>query len=40
MDEDRTHNMLGFLASVGFQQILLVTHEDVSESVADNMIQL
>ena len=40
MDEDRTHNMLGFLASAGFQQILLVTHEDVSESVADNMIQL
>jgi hypothetical protein len=25
---------------VGFQQTLLVSHEEVSESVADNLIQL
>lgn len=40
MDDGRTHNLLGFLATSGFQQILLVTHEDVSESVADNVIEL
>lgn len=40
MDTERTQNMLGFLAGCGFGQILLVTHEDVSESIADNMITL
>lgn len=40
MDEGRTHNMLGFISSAGFSQVILVTHEDVSESVADNIIQL
>ena len=40
MDEGRTHNMLGFISSAGFGQVILVTHEDVSESVADNIIQL
>ena len=40
MDGDRTGNMLGFLSKAGFQQILLVTHEDVSESVADHIINL
>jgi exonuclease SbcC len=39
-DDDRTSNMLGFLAGCGFQQVLLVTHEDTSEAVADNMITL
>jgi DNA repair exonuclease SbcCD ATPase subunit len=39
-DDDRTEAMLGFLKSVGFQQTLLVSHEEVSESVADNLIQL
>jgi hypothetical protein len=32
--------MLGFLASAGFKQIILVTHEDISQAVADNMITL
>lgn len=40
MDDDRTNNMLGFLASCGFGQVILVTHEDISESVADNVIEL
>lgn len=40
MDEGRTNNLLGFIASSGFQQILLVTHEDVSQSVADHVITL
>jgi len=39
-DASRTEAMLGFLKSVDFQQTLLVSHEDVSESVADNLIQL
>lgn len=40
MDDGRTEALLGFLKSVGFQQTLLVSHEEVSESVADNLIQL
>lgn len=39
-DDGRTNNMLGFLASAGFRQVLLVTHEDISQAVADNMITL
>jgi DNA repair exonuclease SbcCD ATPase subunit len=39
-DESRTESMLGFLQSLGMTQTLLVTHETVSESVADNIIQL
>ena len=40
MDGDRTGNMLGFLSTAGFSQIILVTHEDVSETVADHIITL
>jgi DNA repair exonuclease SbcCD ATPase subunit len=39
-DADRSEAMLGFLKSVGFAQTLLVSHEEVSETVADNLIQL
>lgn len=39
-DAERSEAMLGFLKSVGFEQTLLVSHEEVSESVADNLIQL
>lgn len=39
-DEARSNAMLGFIQSSGFQQILLVTHEDASESVADYLITL
>jgi DNA repair exonuclease SbcCD ATPase subunit len=38
--EARTDNMLGFVVGCGFPQVLLVTHEDVSESVADHIITL
>lgn len=40
MDEGRTEALLGFLKSVDFQQTLMVSHETVSESIADNLIQL
>lgn len=39
-DEDRTANALAFVASSGFNQILLVTHESISESLASNLITL
>lgn len=39
-DAERSEAMLGFLKSAGFKQTLLVSHEEVSESVADNLIQL
>jgi DNA repair exonuclease SbcCD ATPase subunit len=39
-DDARTNNMLGFLAGAGFKQVILVTHEDISQAVADNMITL
>lgn len=40
MDGERTELMLGFLVTCGFPQTLLVTHEDISESVADNVITI
>ena len=39
-DSERVESMLGFLKTVDFQQCLLVSHEEISESVADNIIQL
>ena len=39
-DETRTENLLGFLQSLGMTQTLLVTHEEISMSVADNIIEL
>jgi len=38
--EERTERMLGFLATTGFKQTILITHEDVSETIADNLITL
>ncbi|MBT2325545.1 AAA family ATPase [Variovorax paradoxus] len=40
MDGERTELMLGFLVTCGFPQTLLVTHEDISESVADHVITI
>lgn len=40
MDATRTEATLGFVVACGFSQVLLVTHEDTSETVADHMIQL
>lgn len=39
-DNNRTGNLLGFLSSVGFQQTILASHDELSESVADNVILL
>lgn len=40
MDDQRTENLLGFISTCGFQQVLLVTHENVSETLADHIITL
>jgi DNA repair exonuclease SbcCD ATPase subunit len=39
-DEARTAAMLGFIASCQFHQVLLITHENISESSANNLITL
>lgn len=39
-DDGRTGNVLGFLAGTGFDQVILASHDPLSESVADNLIQL
>lgn len=39
-DLARTESMLGFLQSLGMTQTLLVTHEEVSSAIADNIIEL
>jgi len=31
---------LGLLAGAGFNQLLVITHEDISETVADNLLTL
>lgn len=40
MDQQRTEATLGFVTACGFKQIVVVTHEDTSEAVADHMIEL
>lgn len=40
MDQQRTEATLGFVMACGFKQIVVVTHEDTSEAVADHMIEL
>lgn len=37
-DNERTSNVLGFLSTVGFQQTVLASHDELSEAVADNVI--
>lgn len=39
-DEDRTSTLLGFLASAGFQQVIVVSHEGAAEAAADHLISL
>lgn len=39
-NKTRTGNVLGFLTGVGLDQVILATHDDLSESVADHLIQL
>jgi DNA repair exonuclease SbcCD ATPase subunit len=40
MDERRTESLLGFISGSGFNQVLLITHEEISESVASNVIEV
>ena len=40
MDESRTASLLGFINSIGMKQTLIVTHEEVSRSIATNVIEL
>lgn len=40
MDQSRTASLLGFVAATGFEQTILVTHETVSDSIADNIIEI
>jgi DNA repair exonuclease SbcCD ATPase subunit len=40
MDSERTESMLGFLVGTGFQQTLLVTHDEMSETVAQKLITI
>lgn len=39
-DTTRTSNLLGFLSTVGFRQVLLASHDELSESVADTVINI
>ena len=39
-DDNRTGALLGFIAAAGYKQTILITHEDISSSVADNIIEL
>lgn len=39
-DVDRTKEMLAFLASMGFNQVILASHDEVSESVANRLIAM
>lgn len=39
-DEERQMKMLGFIASAGFEQVIVVTHESTTEAIADTLITL
>lgn len=39
-DSDRVQSLIGFLASAGFDQTILITHDPISESFADNLVVL
>jgi len=39
-DADRTAATVGFLAACGYRQAILITHEDISQDVADHVILL
>jgi len=39
-DDNRSMSLLSFIAASNFDQVILITHEDVSESFAANLIQL
>lgn len=39
-DALRTLSAVSFIRQSGIDQVLLITHEDLSESIADNLIEL
>jgi DNA repair exonuclease SbcCD ATPase subunit len=39
-DENRSTSMYGFLKAAEFDQVLLVTHDSIAESIADQLIEL
>jgi DNA repair exonuclease SbcCD ATPase subunit len=39
-DRDRMASMLGFLSSIGLTQVILASHDELSLSVADNVLDL
>jgi len=39
-DSQREIAMLGAVAAAGFEQVLLVTHSDLGDSLADNLVKL
>lgn len=39
-DEQRESNMLGLIATCGFDQVILITHSDLSDSFASQVVQL
>lgn len=40
MDSSRTEAMMGFIKSAGFGQTILITHEDISQSICDNILEI
>ena len=40
MDSERTAHMMGFVQSNAFDQVILITHEDMSELLATNVIEI
>lgn len=40
MDDERTANVLGFLGGAGFEQIVVVSHDEMTVDVADHIITL
>lgn len=39
-DDDRETNMLGLIAGSGFEQVILITHSDLADSFANQVVQL
>lgn len=39
-DKSRMASLLGFLSSVGFKQVILASHDELSEAVSDNVITI
>lgn len=39
-DEGRETNMLGLIANSGFEQVILITHSDLADSFANQVVQL